>query len=149
MKGIFKTNSLTFHAEFNGTLTARQLVKFLNTSSIVSKDKNGFYFEIKAEAVSLINSPGISAGDLVYVSALNRLYIFSKVPDVSLDSLFSGNKWVVVGRTLALPDELQVIADKEKADISIVNTEEKTYDSDRKLSQSEIDDLIKSIQSKK
>ena len=107
MKGIFKTNSLTFHAEFNGTLTSRQLVKFLNTSSIVSKDKNGFYFEIKAEAVSLSTVAGISAGDLVYVPALNRLYIFCRIPDISLDSLFSGNKWVVVGRTLALPEELR------------------------------------------
>lgn len=149
MKGVFKTNSLTFHAEFNGTLTSRQLVKFLNTSSVVKRDSNGFYLDIRSEAVALVNSAGITAGELVYVPLLNRLYIFCRTPDISLDDLFSGNKWVVVGRTLALPEELSVIEDGERAEISIDSPEEKSFDSDRKLSQSEIDDLIRSLQKKK
>jgi hypothetical protein len=149
MKGVFKTNSLTFHAEFNGTLTSRQLVKFLNISSVVNREKYGFYLIVKSEAVALVNSANIAAGELVYVPSLNRLYIFCQEPDVSLDDLFSGNKWVVVGRTLALPEELQVIGDGEKMEISIDSPEEKSFNSDRKLSQSEIDDLIKSLQSQK
>ena len=41
-----------------------------------------------------------------------------------------------------------MIADGERAEISIDSPEEKTFDSDRKLSQSEIDDLIRSTSKK-
>jgi len=120
MKIIFKTESLEFSAEFNNTLTAKEIIQKLPITSTVSRWGDEIYFDIGFKVSAEGATMEVEVGDVAYWSQGKCLCIFFG-PTLASSSLkpVPASPVVIVGKTSALAGELKQIQLGEKISVSL------------------------------
>jgi hypothetical protein len=150
---LFQTQSLSFTAEFNQCLTAQMILKALPIEAEVKLWGDEIYFDTNIQASDFSASMDVNAGDVAYRHEGKRLCVFfGRTPSSTTDKPVPANAVVVVGKISCLPDELRNIQAGQKMKIFV--QEEKPLPKaqgiyERKLSQSEIDLLVKKLLAEK
>lgn len=148
MQVIFKTQSMTFCAEFNNTLTSRQFCAGFPVVVSVAIGDSALFFKTEINAVSLTRPSSVEAGDVVYISNNKCLAIFlNSICENELPQILVDSPWTKLGRILAFGEELKKLDSTELITIEVMS-DEPANDS-KKLSQSEIDVLIEETKNKK
>jgi hypothetical protein len=135
----------------NNSLTAQNIAGLLPFESVVSKWGEELFLAIK----ELRNIPDnrtrhVDVGDVAFSPAGNCLCVFlgATPASVVLGKPVSENPVVVVGKLLSIPEELKSINAGEKVKVIVSGKaapRENGSAAERKLSQSEIDILVKQL----
>ena len=149
---VFKAKNIGFYVQFNETPAAHDIIKNLPIEGIVSKWGDEIYFKTGIDAAGDGKTTDINVGDVAYWSEGQCLCIFYGPTQAS-----SGQKPVpaspviIVGKTMASPDELREIHEGERISVFVFAKKEyaasveNPYDDNRRLSQTEIDELIRKL----
>jgi uncharacterized protein len=150
---LFQTQALSFTAEFNQCLTSQMILKALPMEAPAKRWGEEIYFETNIQASDFSASMDVSPGDIAYRHDGKRLCIFfGKTPISTTEKPVPEQAVVVVGRTTCQPDELRKIQEGQTMKISVQAEKPlpKAQDSfERKLSQAEIDLLVKKLLAEK
>jgi hypothetical protein len=142
---------LDFQAELGNIPFVQELIKKLPLSCAVFMVDPGIYCELGPTGSCGNATTGVNTGDLAFCPASGRLYAFL-MPEAGnvLNNIVVESPVVIVGKTLASMAICRRIKPGDKADISVLE-EAKHLDKpdpasdSRKLSQVEIDDLVKRL----
>lgn len=149
MQLLCKTKNTTFCAELNHTLPARQIAAQLPLKAALVALASGFYFDPDINAVSLTGTTRAKPGDIIYISEKKRIAFFLSGLDQSDNTNPElAGRWTIIGHTLTLPQELETIDLGDKVELTQMANND-ALDHSRKLSQNEIDNLIKELLNKK
>jgi hypothetical protein len=117
---IFKTESLKFSAEFNDTLTAKEIIQKLPIASTVSRWGDEIYFDIGFKVSAEGATMDVEVGDVAYWSQGKCLCIFFGPTLASTSAKpVPASPVVIVGKTLALPSDLKQIQLGEKISVCL------------------------------
>jgi hypothetical protein len=139
-------------AELNNTITAQNIFQKLPLESTVSRWGDEIFFNIGVESLTEDGTLNVNVGDVAFLPEGNCLCVFfGRTPASVFDKPVSEKPVVIIGKTLASPDELRDI--KPGTRISVARAEESeyaaktpsNYSDSRKLSQTEIDILVKRL----
>lgn len=120
MKVLFKTESLEFFAEFNDTLTAKEIIQKLPIESTVSRWGDEIYFDIGFKVSAEGAAMSVDIGDVAYWSQGKCLCIFFGPTLASTSSKpVPASPVVIVGKTTALPEDLKQIQLGEKVSVCL------------------------------
>jgi uncharacterized protein len=150
---IFQTQNKRFLAEFNQCLTAQMILKSLPLDGAVNLWGDEIYIDTGVQASDLHATMDVNVCDIGYRHEEKRLCIFfGKTPASTSDKPVPAFPVVLIGKILCLPDELRAVKAGEAMRISV--QEEKPLPKepaagDRKLSQAEIDALVKKLLAEK
>jgi uncharacterized protein len=145
----FQTQNKRFLAEFNQCLTAQMLIKSMPLEGIVHLWGEEVYIETGVQASDLHATLDVNVGDIAYRHEEKRLCLFfGKTPASTSDKPVPALPVVIIGKILCPPQELRGIAAGES--LKVLAVEEKPLHKeppagDRKLSQAEIDALVKKL----
>jgi hypothetical protein len=150
---LFQTQSMNFTAEFNQCLTAQMILKALPLEAEVKLWGDEIYFDTNIQASDFSASMDVNAGDVAYRHEGKRLCVFfGRTPSSTTNKPVPANAVVVVGKISCPPDDLRKIQAGQKMKIFVQEEKPlpKVQDiSERKLSQSEIDLLVKKLLAEK
>lgn len=154
MQISFQTENSCFLVEFNNTPEAKQIIQSLPLDSRVSTWGDELFFETTISIDSGATTIDVNPGDVAFWPAGKSLCIFFGPTPFSKDNKpVPASPVIIVGRTSAKPEELKKI--KTGHSIRLMQVQEKvafTYSvsqPERKLSQSEIDLLVKQLLAEK
>jgi hypothetical protein len=149
---LFKLENFDFVAQLDSSLTAQNIVKLLPLESVVGKWGDEIFFDIKAELPITENrTKQVNIGDVAFCPDGNCLCVFfGPTPASILESPIPENPVVIIGRVTSSADKLKMIKTGEKIKVSAAQNnapapQNNDYDSGRKLSQAEIDVLVKQL----
>ncbi len=149
MKVVFKTKSFGFYAEFNDTPAAREIFRKLPIDAFVYRWGDEIYVDTGIEAPAAGATLDLHVGDVAYWPEGKCLCVFFGPTIISTsDKPVPASPVVVIGRTLASPEELRRVEENEKINVSVVQAASapSSYPTDeRKLTQAEIDVLVKQL----
>ena len=149
MKIVFKTKNFGFYAELNNTPAAKEISKRLPINAIVYRWGDEIYVDTGIDASPEGATLNINVGDVAYWPEGKCLCVFFGPTVISTgEKPVPASPVVVIGKTLASPEELRRVEENEKINISVVQSTSATssYPSDeRKLTQAEIDVLVKQL----
>jgi hypothetical protein len=149
MKIVFKTKSFGFFAEMNDSPTAKEILKKLPINTFVYRWGDEIYVDTGIEAPSTGATLDLRIGDVAYWPEGKCLCVFFGPTIISTtEKPVPASPVVVIGRTMASPEELRRVEENEKINISAAQAESpaSSYPADeRKLTQSEIDVLVKQL----
>lgn len=143
--------------ELDNSLTALNIVKLLPIESVVAKWGEEIFFNIKnVQAVSEDLTKQVNVGDVAFCPEGSCLCVFlGPTPASVMENPVPENPVVVIGRVIAPRDKFKLILPGEKIKVSVAlervsssakeATSEKEYATGRKLSQAEIDVLVKQL----
>jgi hypothetical protein len=118
MKVLFKTESFKFSAEFNDTITAKEIIQKLPVESIVSRWGDEIYFDIGFKASAEGATMDVDIGDIAYWSQGKSLCIFFGQTLASTSSKpVPASPVVIVGKTTVSPENLRQIQLGEKISV--------------------------------
>ena len=144
---VFQTQNKRFVAEFNQCLTAQMLQASLPFEGPVHLWGDEIYIDTGVQASDLHASMDVNVGDIAYRHEDRRVCIFfGRTPASTTDKPIPAFPVVVIGRITCPPEELRSI--KENETIKVMVQEEKPLEpsaGDRKLTQAEIDALVKKL----
>jgi len=153
---VFKAENIGFHVQFNENPTAQDIVKNLPLEGTVKKWGDEIYFDTGIKAVSDGKTVDVNVGDVAYWPEGKSICVFFGPTQASVgDKPVPASPVVIIGKTFASSDELREIREGEEISIFIVTKrgpeDAKTpYEEDnRKLSQAEIDELVKKLLAEK
>ncbi|HNQ49854.1 MAG TPA: cyclophilin-like fold protein [Candidatus Omnitrophota bacterium] len=145
----FNTQNKKFLAEFDQSLTAQMIIKSLPFEGVISVWGDEIYVDTGIQASDLHATMEVNVGDVGYRHEEKRLCVFfGRTPASTSDRPVPAFPVVVIGRILCPPEELRCI--KAGDTIKILLNEEKPQipaasAGDRKLTQAEIDELVKKL----
>jgi uncharacterized protein len=154
---IFKLENLDFFAELDNSLTASNIVKLLPMESVVAKWGEEIFFNIqKIQSNPENRTSRVNVGDVAFCPEGSCLCIFlGPTPASVMETPVPENPVVIIGRVITPRDKLKSIMPGErikvlKASEGSSSSENKSapedeYATGRKLSQSEIDVLVKRL----
>jgi hypothetical protein len=149
MKIVFKTKNFGFYAELNDFAAAKEIFKRLPINAFVYRWGDEIYVDTGIEASPVGATLDLHVGDVAYWPEGKCLCVFFGPTIISTGAKpVPASPVVVIGKTLASPEELRRVEENEKITISAVQAASPTssYPSDeRKLTQSEIDVLVKQL----
>lgn len=149
MKILLQSQSLAFAVEFDDSPIAREIAGKLPLDSQVSKWGDEIYFSVAVAVPEAEATTDVNVGDVAYWPEGGCVCIFfGKTPQSTSERPVPASPVVIIGKTIALPEELRRIQDNEKITVSRDDGEKNpssSCESERKLSQSEIDDLVKRL----
>jgi uncharacterized protein len=150
---IFQTQNKRFLAEFNQCLTAQMIQKSLPLEGVVNLWGDEIYLDTGIQASDIRATMDVNVCDIAYRHEEKRLCIFfGKTPASTTDKPVPAYPVVVIGKILCPPDELRAVKAGEAMRISV--QEEKVVlkepsSGDRKLTQAEIDALVRKLLAEK
>ena len=150
---IFQTQSKKFIAEFNQCLTAQMIQNSLPFEGTANLWGDEIYIDTGVQASDLHATLDVNAGDIAYRHEERRLCIFfGKTPASTTDKPVPAFPVVIIGKILCPPEELRAVKAGEAIKVSV--QEEKPLPKepsagDRKLTQAEIDALVKKLLAEK
>jgi uncharacterized protein len=149
---VFKTDNYGFHVKIKENSAAQEVVSHLPLDGVVSKWGEEIYFETNAPMPMEGQTMDVNVGDVAYWPLGKCVCVFyGRTPASITDKPVPSSPVVVIGHTLANPDELREIKAGEHIRFFVMGRalgdlkEEKVYDDNRKLSQDEIDILVKRL----
>jgi len=151
MQISFYTPHCSFVAEFNFCLTAQEITKHLPLFAKVARWGDEIFFETGILASDYKATLEVNVGDVAYWPEGKCLCVFfGKTPASTTDRPVPASPVVVIGKTLASVDELRSIKAGEQIRVSVVQQSKPAAaapaaNTDRKLSQSEIDVLVQKL----
>ena len=120
MKVAFKTSNLNFLADFNDSLTAKEIIQKLPLKSTVSKWGDEIYFEIGFKACAQNATMDVKIGDIAYWPQGKCLCVFFGPTPQSVDEKpVPASPVVIVGKTDVLTQELKKIGMGEAITVSL------------------------------
>lgn len=150
---IFQTQNRRITAEFNQSLTAQMVIKGLPVEGKVSLWGDEFFLETSIQASDVHATMDVNSGDVAYRHEDKRICVFfGKTPASTSDRPVPQYPVVVIGKLLCSAEEVKGVTAGEA--IRVFVQEERTdvkpaTESDRKLSQTEIDALVKKLLAEK
>lgn len=145
----FTTQSKKFLAEFNQSLTAQMIIKSLPFEGAVKLWGDELYVETGIQASDLHATMEVNISDVGYRHENRRVCVFfGRTPASTSDRPVPAAPVVIVGRILCAPDELRSIKEGETLKISLNEDKPRIPPppaGDRKLTQAEIDELVKKL----
>ncbi len=158
MDVLFHTFNCQFQAEFNNSLTAQEIIRHLPLNAEIKVWGEEFYFETGIVASDFNATLEVNVGDVAYWPHGKCLCVFyGKTPQSRDDKPVPASPVVVIGRLREIPAVLKEMRHGQHIKVSLAEQKEKagpaagapsTADAaagERKLSQSEIDDLVKKL----
>jgi hypothetical protein len=155
IKVQFRIKEFNFLAELNNTLTARQLVQKLPIESTVSRWGDELYFEVGCEFPAENPTHDVNIGDIAFWAEGKCLCVFfGRTPASVVDKPVPEKPVVIVGKTLAAAEELRQVRQGERIMVSLIEettppAPAKEFFVERKLSQAEIDVLVRKLLAEK
>jgi len=150
---IFQTQNRRIESEFNFSLTAQMVIKGLPIEGKVKLWGDEFFIDTVIQASDVHAGMDVNVGDIAYRHEDKRICVFfGKTPLSTTDKPVPEFPVVVIGKVLGLPSEIKGINEGEaiKVFVQAVQPEIKSEASnDRKLTQSEIDLLVKKLLAEK
>ncbi|MCX7927086.1 MAG: cyclophilin-like fold protein [Candidatus Omnitrophica bacterium] len=153
---VCKTRNYGFYIRFNHSATSQEIIQHLPIHSFVQKWADEIYFDIKIDAPSESATMDVSIGDVAYWPQGRCLCIFYGRTEASkTDKPVPASPVVIVGRTLASVEELRSIRPGEPISVFVL-TKQRSFScakepflDSRKLTQAEIDVLVKKLLAEK
>jgi uncharacterized protein len=153
MHASFQTKNLNFLIEFNNCVTAQAVLKTLPLHVKVSRWGDEVYFPIGIEAPVFDATVNVSIGDVAYWPEGKSVSVFFGRTIVGeIDQPIPVSPVVIIGKTLTLPFEFRDIQEGQLIKLELVLPSPaaiKSCDDGRKLSQAEIDVLVKNLLAEK
>ena len=153
---VFKTDNYGFHVKFNENFAAQEMVRRLPLSGVVSKWGDEIYFETDASIPLDGQTMDVNLGDVAYWPQGKCVCVFyGRTPASTTDKPVPASPVVVIGHTMADNEELREIKAGERIQVFVMGIalgdlkDETVYDDSRKLSQQEIDILVKRLLAEK
>lgn len=120
MKVLFKTDTLQFEADFNDSLTAREIIKNFPLSSTISTWGDEIYFDIGFKASAQGATMDLKVGDIGYWPQGKCLCVFfGPTPNSTSEDPAPASPVVIVGKTKALKNDLKNIQLGEAVTVSV------------------------------
>ncbi len=152
----FHTMGCQFQAEFNSSLTAREIVKHLPINAEIKVWGEELYFETGIIASDFNASLDVSVGDVAYWPHGKCVCVFyGRTPHSKDAKPVPASPVVVIGKLKVIPAEISAIRAGQHIKVSLAEQKEKAAApaasavdnaaGERKLSQGEIDDLVKKL----
>lgn len=152
MQISFHTQNCSFMADLGVSLTAQEIIKHLPLSGQVARWGDEIFFETGILASDFNSTLQVNAGDVAYWPEGKCLCIFfGRTPASQTEKPVPAGPVVVIGRTMASADELRSIQAGQTIRVSAVAAKPAAQaapaaaNSDRKLSQAEIDALVQKL----
>lgn len=148
---VFKAQNFGFYVKFKENPTAQDIIKNLPIDGIVKKWGDEIYFATEVKAASNGKTLDVNVGDVAYWPEGKSICIFFGPTQASVgEKPVPASQVVIIGKTFASPDELREIKEGEKISVFIVTKkgsedEITPYEDNRKLTQAEIDELVKKL----
>jgi hypothetical protein len=146
---IFKTRNLGFQVDFNESPAAQELIRRLPINGKVRRWDNALSFKTHATVSSEPRTADIKIGVVAYWPEENSVCVFfGRSFGAPGKNPLPAESFVVIGSTLAAPEELRTIEEGEQISMFVVSKKEtrvSPYQDERKLSQAEIDQLVKRL----
>ncbi len=152
MKIVCKTEELCFQVELNSSLAAQEILSRLPIESIVSRWGDEIYFETNISAPADGQAMDVKIGDVAYWPEGKCFCVFFGRTEASTtDKPMPASPVVIIGYTMANPSELREIKAGSAIQVFRDNAasgsfvQGQVYDDSRKLTQQEIDMLVKQL----
>jgi len=151
MRVLIRTPKLVLYAQLNNTLTARQIFHDLPCISVVriAEGNAGVYFDTTINAVAMSNTPNVDVGDIVYLPEAKQMGIVMQPPsEANEKTYFFQSRRALIGHAVISPNDFW---SKVLPGVSLTveaAPDEDPSDTSRRLSQSEIDVLIRNLRPK-
>jgi hypothetical protein len=148
MRILIRTPKLVLYVQLNNTLTARQIFKELPCISVVrvAESNAGVYFDTTINAVAMTNTPNVDVGDIVYFPDVKQLGIVMQPPaEVNANIFFFKSRRALIGHAVVSPGDFWTKVIPGSSITIEATPDEAPGDISRKLNQSEIDALIRSL----
>ena len=156
MQIVFKAENIGFYVRFNESPAALEILNHLPLDGVVSKWQDEIYFETNLSVPSDGQTMDVNVGDVAYWPQGNSLCVFfGRTKDSTTDKPVPITPVVVIGQTMAAPEELREIKAGEHVRVFMMSKTlycsqgPNPYDDNRKLSQAEIDVLVKQLLAEK
>jgi uncharacterized protein len=155
MEVSFQSQNCCFLAEFNDSMPARQIIKFLPFDSKVSLWGDEVYFKIGILAPGGEDTLDVKVGDIAYWPEAQCMCVFFGPTPSSVDGKpVPASPVVIIGKTSVSPDEFRKIQAGDPIRVIAVQKEPVAHTvdasaSERKLSQAEIDVLVQQLLAQK
>ncbi len=153
---VFKAKNFGFYVKFNDSPVAQRILQNLPLDSVVSRWGDEIYFETNIASSSDGQTLDVQIGDVAYWPQGKCLCVFfGRTGASTTDKPVPASPVVIIGNTLATPDELREITEGETIHVFVMSKSpnylksDKLNDDNRKLSQQEIDLLVKQLLAEK
>ena len=153
----FQTKSCCFLAEFNNSLTARDIITHLPLDAVISTWGDEIYFEagIIASCDDGALSSEVEAGDVAYWPQGRCICVFfGPTPMSKTERPQPASPVIIIGKTESGPSELRKIKPGDPVSVAQIQENVSTAHQsapvpDRKLTQKEIDVLVRQLLTEK
>jgi uncharacterized protein len=149
---VFKAKNIGFYVKLNDSPAARGIFNSLPLEGAVSKWGDEIYFETGVSAPADGQTLDVQVGDVAYWPQGKCLCVFfGRTAASTADNPVPASPVVVIGHTMATPGELREINVGEPIRVFVMGKAQdysqggNPYDDNRKLSQQEIDILVKQL----
>ncbi len=149
---VFKAKNIGFYVKLNESAAAREVVQRLPLEGEVRKWGDEIYFETGISAPAGGETLDVQVGDVAYWPPGKCLCVFFGRTEASIaDKPVPEGPVVVIGHTMAAPGELREINAGELIRVFVMGKawdyalNRNPYEDNRKLSQQEIDILVKKL----
>lgn len=156
MQVSFQTPTYRFLVEFNQTLAAREITKNLPLDSKVEVWGDEIYCKSGIMAPGIPMTLDVGVGDVAYWPEEKCICVFfGRTPRSTADKPVPAGPVVIIGKTLTDIEELRQIKAGDAIKIVPMETKPpvpetvKDYSPDRKLTQEEIDVLVRQLLAEK
>ncbi len=153
---VFKAKNFGFYVKFNDSIAAQRILQNLPLDSVVSRWGDEIYFETNVTASLDGQTMDVKVGDVAYWPQGKCLCVFFGRTEASTtDKPVPASPVVIIGNTLATPEELREVAAGEPIHVFVMSKTQdyskgdNVNDDNRKLSQQEIDLLVKNLLAEK
>jgi uncharacterized protein len=152
MLTVFKAKNIGFYVKFNESPAAREVSSHLPIEGAVSRWGDEIYFETNIAAPVDGQTLDVQVGDVAYWPQGKCICVFFGRTEASkTDKPVPASPVVVIGHTLAAPGELREINAGEIVRVFVMGKSQdysrdvNPYEDNRKLSQQEIDVLVRQL----
>jgi len=152
MQIVCTTEKFCFQVELNGNLVAQEILKRLPVEAVVSRWGDEIYFETDISAPADGKTMEVKVGDVAYWPEGKCFCVFFGRTEASTtDKPMPASPVVIIGTTMANPSELREV--KAGSAIQLLrdnvasggSADGQGDDDNRKMSQQEIDILVKKL----
>ncbi len=153
---VIKTENLGFYVKFSNNSSAIDIYRRLPLDGVVSKWGDEIYFSADVPMSSAELTTDVNVGDIAYWPQGKCICVFfGRTPASTTDKPVPEGPVAVIGRTMANPQELREIKSGEPIRFFMMGMAQDyfkdgdPYSDNRKLSQQEIDVLVKQVLAEK
>lgn len=149
---VFKAKNMGFYVKFNDSPAAQEILLRLPLEGIGRRWGDEIYFETNISVPSDGQTLEVKVGDVAYWPEGKSLCVFfGPTPASQADKPVPASPVIIIGSTMATPGELREIKVDEPIRVFVMGKGQNyaqggnPYDDYRKLSQQEIDILVRQL----